>query len=283
MINSLRTDLAQGIFSIRFFISCTILLGLFGLATGVPTNDNFGVESGTIIQMFLTTDKSLWLKDPCFSSYQIWQNGLRVLNLGTFLPAIVSFPILPLLADELKSQNYRFHCIRGKYKTYVISKCFAAIIIACYIVFICSFIFWLLCWIVLPSPDSYANTILGEIYGVEIPWGTMLELTVSLMVVAAMNATIGILLTVITVDKFASICLPVVLSFLANQIGQKMYIKQHDARYFSIKPDCFYQADIWISAFRINISSWVVLLIPIILSAIFVFLAYNIAKRKMQQ
>ena len=283
MIYSICTDFKQGVFSTRFCVSSVILLLMFCFAPGVPINDDLGVDPCTILRMLFTTDEKLWLKNPCFSSSQIWLNGIRVMNLGTFLPAVVSFPILPLLADELKSQNYRFHCIRGSYCTYILSKCIASMLIAFCVVFFCIAIFWILCWNVFPSPAAYSDTVLGQIYGVEIPWNIMFQLTINLMLFAAMNATIGVLLTVITIDKFASNCLPVVLAFLANQVGQKMYIQHHDVRYFCIKPDCFYQPDMWFSAFRINASSWVVLIIPIILSIMCVCVIYNIAKRKMQQ
>ena len=125
MINSLRTDLKQNVCSLRFLISSAVLLGLFLMGTGVPDTDIYGVEPCTILKMLLTTNESVWMQSPCFSASEIWQNGLRVLNLGAFLPLIMSYPVLPLLTDELKTQNYRFHCVRSSYRVYALSKCFA--------------------------------------------------------------------------------------------------------------------------------------------------------------
>lgn len=284
MINSLRTDLKQNVCSLRFLISSAVLLGLFLMGTGVPDTDIYGVEPCTILKMLLTTNESVWMQSPCFSASEIWQNGLRVLNLGAFLPLIMSYPVLPLLTDELKTQNYRFHCVRSSYRVYALSKCFAGMLTACLAAAICTVIFWLICWAILPAPSAYIGMPEVQFYGTEIPLGKMAQLAVLLMACAAADALIGILLAAVTVDKFASLSLPVVIAFTAAQIAQKLYIKQgHDPRWFCLSPNYLYQPDLWFSAFSERISPWAVLLIPVTISAVCVLLTEFTMKGRMSQ
>lgn len=284
MMRGLRTELRQNICSVRFLISCALLLGLFFMGTGVPDTDIYGAAPCSILKMLLKTDARVWMQSPCFSSAEIWRNGICVLNLGAFLPLIVSFPLLPLFTDELKTQNYRFHCVRSSYSGYVLSKCFAGILTACLTAALCAVTFWLICSALLPAPSAYRGTAEAQLYSTEIPWGGMVQRTVLLMAASAADAMFGMLLAALTADKFASLSLPVALAFTASQIAQKMYIKQeHDPRWFCISPNYLYQPEMWFPAFTTRISTWAVLLIPLLLSAGCVLLTYLTAKGRMAQ
>lgn len=283
MIHSVIVDIKQGIFSYRFIISCLTLLFMMLSAMGVL--EGYDTPPCTILRMFLTTDNQLWMQSTAYSSYQVWVRGLTANQIGVFLPAIISFPMIPILCDELNSQNYRFHCVRNTFRVYCLSKCIATFLVAGCIVLTATALFGCICMSILPPLSAYANSEEVLYSGVDItmPWQELIQRIVFLLGFAATDAIICIYIASVTAEKFQSITLPVVLFFLMNQISQKLYVRENDIRYFILSPDYQYQPFEWFSAIFPNASIWLVLLFPITICSVGTLLTLQLLKRRLRR
>lgn len=288
MIRSIINDTKQGIFSIRFVISCIILILLMTSTTGVTIGEQgYGYPTCSILQMFFKTDSSLWERDLFYSSYMVWSRGIHATNIGAFLPAIVSFPMLPLFCDEIKSQNYRFHCIRTNRKEYILSKCISSMIVGSCVAMAALVIFGIICLSILPPMSAYKNdiTVIQAGFDLNTPYAEIIQKSIFIMAFAVSDAIVCLLVAALTVDKFSSLCLPVVIFFLCNLLGSKLYVRSGmvDTRYFIISPDYHYKPYDWFPQLFPNVSLWFVLLMPVAVIVICTPVVYFLTKRRIRQ
>lgn len=283
MMRIFMTDLKQGLCSGRFLVSCAILLALMLSAQGVPSG--YDIPNYSIFMTIFKTNSSLWEQEYFFSSFHMWEKGITVNHFGAFLPAIAALPSLPLLCDEYKSQNYRFHCIRSSRLSYILSKGFAVMGVACCAVFFSLSVFGLICAMVFPPLTSYQTLaiVLESGLDVSIPWLIILQYTLFLMAFSACGAMLCMLFAAMTMDKFSSLTLPVVICFLFNQLSQKLYVREHDIRFYFLSPDQQYRPFQWLPQLFPDCSVWLILLLPLAGILLFLLSAIFIIQRRLHQ
>lgn len=247
-IRQLRFDLKKNVCSVNFALAVAVTLAL-------AMSGNFTVDAGqdrpayNFVQLLMHTDKTLWQTSHYYCDAYMFLRGFRSEWQAIFLPAVMGLACVPQLCDEINSGNHRFITSRCGKRTYILSKFAAAALTAALIIFTAYFVFLIVCITIFPAPseylcalgnDKHSDYIRAELSFADFPAnaffhsGSRLLLAFSRTLTASLFAVIPCLLSMtlaaLTLNKFVSLSLPVMLYFALSHIAEDIVNKSFAAQ-----------------------------------------------------
>lgn len=239
MLNAIRTDLKKNILSGGFLLGVGALLLLILLSDCVVYDGSGTMPSYSYLQFVFKTERSLWLSEILYSDIHMFIRGFGNEWLAVFLPMLTGIACVPMLCDELNSNNFRLCVIRRGRGQYIASKLISAALTAMLMVTAAAVMFGLFCLIVFPSPKqclaasgaegrhleylrrlvSFEEYPLNALFSSHSRCLVALSRLLTLWLYAVLPCILAMLLGAVTANKFVSMSLPVMGYFGIRQIA----------------------------------------------------------------
>lgn len=292
-MRTLRCDLQKTLFSANFLLAAAVMLALI-FSTGCVLIDS-DIPQYSIGEFIFKTDRSLWISQSAYSSVNIFAAGFSNRWLGIFVPFLAAFACVPAFCDEYNSNCWR-HCIeRLGMKKYIISKFLCCITVSFSLIIVCYSIFGVICFCVFPMPsECYHEPFLRkwyEFYGYNVLFDSdsILLFAIGRTLTAAMVAIIGGLfchiVSALTMNKYVSMGIPVLLYFFFAQIGNKYQYEGDTAHQIMILLDNSLRFSS-LETFLVNNTKcpvWAAFIYFAAVTVLFFIIYYAVMKRRLRQ
>ena len=197
-------------------------------------------------------------------SYALRGNWFAVL-----LPLLVLLPKLFSFSTCIQSGFWRFNIIRTERKKLVNSYWLSVILNGALSVTAGYLLYALVIISTFKESDDksiYANSPICNLFGFEALWGVLVFKLLILFLFASMTASICLSLYVLSENKYKSIGMPIIISYMLLSISGSIYRKNRDMRIYIISPNNLLgSADYWFESL-FKASYWIIPLIMLVIT-----------------
>ena len=237
MLNSLRIDLKKNILSANFLLGTGALLLLMLMTSCTVFNGNADQPNYNYIQFLIHADRNEMMSSYLYSDIYMFIRGFGGEWTAVFLPMLTGLACVPMLCDELNSNNFRMCVTRSGRVRYILSKLCAAMITAVLMIIAVSLIFGLFCLVAFPSPQDYAQLAEGKeqemlrrslsfseyplnaLFGSRSRALVVLSRLLTVSLYSAIPCILTMIMGALTLNKFVSLSVPVMLCFALRQLA----------------------------------------------------------------
>ena len=237
MLNSLRFDLKKNIFSAPFLLSTGALFLLMLMTSCTVFNGNADQPNYNYIQFLIHADHDEMLSSYLYSDICMFIRGFGGEWTAVFLPMLTGLACVPMLCDEVNSNNFRLCVTRSGRRKYILSKLTAALITAVLMIVTVTVIFGLFCLIAFPSPQEYVELAEGKeqemlrqsfsfseyplnaLFGSRSRALVVLSRLLTVSLYSALPCILTMITGALTLNKFVSLSVPVMLYFALRQLA----------------------------------------------------------------
>lgn len=249
MLN-IRFDLKKNILSAPFLLGTGALLLLILMTSCTVFNGTAEQPNYNYIQFLIHADRDEVMSTYLYSDICMFIRGFGGEWTAVFLPMLTGLACVPMLCDEINSNNFRLCVTRSGRRRYILSKLTAALITAVLMVVTAAVIFGLFCLIAFPSPQEYIDLAEGREQEMlrhsfafsEYPLNALfasrsralvvLSRLITLSLYSALPCMLSMIMGALTLNKFVSLSVPVMLYFAVRQLAvsavQSAYEKMRD-------------------------------------------------------
>ena len=249
-MNTLRFDLKKDILSAPFLLGTGALLLLMLMTSCTVFDGSADQPNYNYIQFLIYADRKEVMSTFLYSDIHMFIRGFGGEWTAVFLPMLTGLACVPMLCDELNSNSFRLCVTRSGRGRYILSKLGAAVITAMLMMLTAAVIFGLFCLIVFPSPQEYIDAASGtdremlrqgltfseyplnELFGSRSRALVTFSRLITLMLYSVVPCLLSMLMGALTLNKFVSLSVPVMLYFAARQLAvtaiQNAYEKMED-------------------------------------------------------
>ena len=149
------------------------------------------------------------------------------------MPFLVSFPCVPVFCDEYNSNCWR-HCVeRTGRRKYILSKFICVIAVAFALITLCYLIYAAICMCIFPDPENSLDPLLAERGGkwyeyyyfnnyFDTPSKPLIIAAriITSAVVASVNGLFALALSAVTMNKYTSMGIPMIIYFFFMQFAE---------------------------------------------------------------
>lgn len=234
-------DLKKNICSVNFLLACTAVFMLI-LITNCVVYDG-STPNYSFPGFVLNTDRSFWQSSILYSRFNMFLRGFSSQWLAYFLPILTGISCVPMLCDEINSNNFRMVCVRGNIRSYITSKFICAFITASLTVIIPYIIFGIFCYFTFPPTESYREMLteihaprgiagqeqlnalfsnkswpLNALFDTNSGWVFLTGKLLLTSAYAALPCLLTMVMAALTLNKFVSMAFPVMICFGVSQV-----------------------------------------------------------------
>ena len=237
MLNSLRFDLKKNILSAPFLLGTGALLLLMLMTSCTVFNGDADQPNYNYIQFLIYADRDEIMSTYLYSDICMFIRGFGGEWTAVFLPMLTGLACVPMLCDEVNSNNFRLCVTRSGRRRYILSKLCAAVITAVLMIVLVTVIFGLFCLIAFPSPREYLSGLEGKqleavkssLSFSEYPLNALfcsrsralvvLSRLITLSLYSEVPCMLSMIMGALTLNKFVSLSVPVMLYFAVRQLA----------------------------------------------------------------
>ena len=237
MLAALRFDLKKNILSAPFLLGTGALLLLCLMTSCTVFNGAADQPNYNYIQFLFRADRGEMMSTYLYSDICMFIRGFGGEWTAVFLPMLTGLACVPMLCDELNSNNFRLCVTRSGRRRYILSKLCAAVITAVLMIVLVTVIFGLFCLVAFPSPQEYIDLAEGKEQAMlrhsfafsEYPLNALfasrsralvvLSRLITLSFYSALPCMLSMIMGALTLNKFVSLSVPVMLYFAIRQLA----------------------------------------------------------------
>ena len=234
---ALRFDLKKNILSAPFLLGTGALFLLMLMTSCTVFNGNADQPNYNYIQFLIYADRDEMMSTYLYSDICMFIRGFGGEWTAVFLPMLAGLACVPMLCDEVNSNNFRLCVTRSGRRRYILSKLTAALITAVLMIVAVTVIFGLFCLIAFPSPQEYLyglegkqleavrNSLSFSEYPLNALFGSrsralvVLSRLITLSLYSAVPCMLSMIMCALTLNKFVSLSVPVMLYFAVRQLA----------------------------------------------------------------
>lgn len=237
MLKTLRFDLKKNILSAPFLLGTGALLMLMLMTSCTVFNGEADQPNYNYIQFLIHSERDEMMSTYLYSDICMFIRGFGGEWTAVFLPMLAGLACVPMLCDEINSNNFRLCVTRSGQRRYIISKLTASLITAVLMIVTAALIFGLFCLIAFPSPQEYLYGLEGKqleavrnsLSFSEYPLNALfcsrnralvvLSRLITLSLYSAVPCMLSMIMGALTLNKFVSLSVPVMLYFAVRQLA----------------------------------------------------------------
>ena len=228
MLNTLRFDLKKNVISPGFVLGVMSLLILIFSTKCIVFNGDVRQSNYNYIQFVIYAKKDEIMSTYLYSNIHMFMRGFNNEWLAVFLPMITGMACVPMLCDELNSNNSIMCVTRSKMSKAILSKLCAALITSFLMIIAAISIFGAFCYICFPSiqeyDDIYASELLqyplNHFLNSQEVYLVVIARVITIILYSALPCAIAMIIGALTLNKFVSLSVPVMGYFALQQIAQ---------------------------------------------------------------
>lgn len=246
MFNTLRFDLKKNVLSPGFVLGIISLLILIFSTKCVVFNGDVKQPNYNYIQFVIYAKKDEIMSTYLYSNVQMFIRGFKNEWLAVFLPMITGMVCVPMLCDELNSNNSRMCIIRSNISNAILSKFCAALLSSILMIIIVVSIFGVFCYICFPSLQEYSfneselmQYPLNHLFDSQKVYLVVIARVITIIIYSMPPCIVALITGALTLNKFVSLSIPVMGYFALQQIAQAAYTFYDDSK-AGLSLICFY-------------------------------------------
>ncbi|MBR1763818.1 MAG: hypothetical protein IJ746_00305 [Ruminococcus sp.] len=237
MPNTLLFDLKKNLLAAHFLLGAGALLVLMLSSSCTVFNGQADQPNYNYIQFLIFADRREVMSTVLYCDIHMFIRGFGGEWLAVFLPMLTGLACVPMLCDELNSGAFRMIVTRRGRRRYILSKLCAAALTAMLMLLLAAVLFGVFCLAAFPSPREYLDAASGEerqriwrgLSFSEYPLNSLLHSRsralvalsrlITLMLYSALPCLSAMLMGALTLNKFVSLSVPVMVCFTVRQIA----------------------------------------------------------------
>lgn len=237
-MRAFTTDLKKSLFSVNFLLSAIVLIVL--ICTSVGSTSDWDFPDYSIWEFFLKADSGLINSAREFSNTEMLVKGFNNQWTGIFIPFLSAFVYVPVFCDEFRSGCWRHNVERVGRKKYILSKLAASITVSFTLIVIVYGIYGIICGIKFPDyldyPEKMMNlsrssfNLFKKHFGAESYVLFLLSRLFHSGLVTVVGGLLSLCLSALTMNKNASMALPVLIYFFLAQVAKNCVHSTSDNR-----------------------------------------------------
>lgn len=235
-MRTFTTDLKKSLFSVNFLLSAVVLIVL--ICTSIGSSSSGGFPDYSIFDFFLKADSELINSAREFSKTGMYTKGFDSQWTGIFIPFLTAFAYVPVFCDEYRSGCWRHNVERVGIKKYILSKLAVSVTVSFALIVLVYGIYGIICGIKFPGYLDYPEDMMNlsrsgfnsfkKYFGSESYVLFVLSRLFHSGLVTVVGGLLSLFFSVLTMNKNASMALPVLVYFFLAQVAKNCIFNVSD-------------------------------------------------------
>ena len=227
-MRTFATDLKKSLFSVNFLLSAIVLSILVCMSTG--SNSSGGFPDYSILEFFFKADSGLIDSAREFSNTGMFSKGFSNRWTGIFIPFLTAFAYVPVFCDEYRSGCWRHSVERVGIKKYILSKLAVSVTVSFALIVLVYGVYGIICGIKFPGYLDYPEDMMNlsrtyfnsfkKYFGSESYILFVLSRLFHSGLVTVVGGLLSLILSALTMNKNASLALPVLVYFFLAEVSK---------------------------------------------------------------